>query len=61
MENGNPLIEIALMLLSAGGIYGAIRNDLKNIHERINENMRKADAAHERIDEILLRRQNKEG
>lgn len=46
--------DIFFMLLTAGSVYGAIRQDLKNIHERINKVEHSADKAHERIDTILL-------
>ena len=35
MESTNPLLEIILMIATAGAIYGAIRSDIKNIHERL--------------------------
>jgi len=30
-------VQVAVMLLTAGSIYGAIRSDIKSIHRRIDE------------------------
>ena len=49
----NALIEIVIMILSAGAIYGAIRMDIKNIHEKIKKNESDISSAHGRINDML--------
>jgi hypothetical protein len=53
---------IIVLILTAGAIYGAIRQDIKNIHEkigstneRVNDVEDTANDAHKRIDAILIR------
>ena len=48
--------KIAMLLLSAGAVYGGIRADLKGAHRKAEEAMMRADQAHKRIDEQLFRR-----
>jgi len=50
------LDNIVVMLLSAGAVYGAIRSDIKNIHEKINDVQESSNAAHQRIDAILMKK-----
>lgn len=40
----------------AGAIYGAIRSDLRNIHERLRDLREAVTHAHARIDSQMLRR-----
>jgi hypothetical protein len=54
------MIQVIAMLFAAGAIYGAIKADLKNMHEKIADNKEDikvvrgdVDKAHERIDSIL--------
>jgi len=41
------------LILSAGGVYAAIRADLATLHERATNAKEAADKAHDRIDELL--------
>jgi hypothetical protein len=50
--NGISLTDLFVMLVTGGAIYGAIRTDIKNIHEKISRTEKNIDAAHERIDKI---------
>lgn len=47
-------------LLTAGagaaGVYAAIRADLARLHEKATQAGKSADEAHQRIDDILLKR-----
>lgn len=47
-------LQLAVMILGAAATYGAIRQDIKNIHTQIENVKETADKAHERIDDILL-------
>ena len=40
-------------LLVAAGIWGGIRADIRNMHDKIKDAKDTADEAHERIDNIL--------
>jgi hypothetical protein len=51
------LDNVVVMLLSAGAVYGAIRTDIKNIHEKINDLKDSNDEAHKRIDALLMKKQ----
>jgi hypothetical protein len=51
------LDNVVVMLLSAGSVYGAIRMDIKNIHEKINTVKESSNEAHKRIDAILMQKQ----
>lgn len=46
---------MVVMILSAGAVYGAIRSDIKNIHEQIQRMETGIDAAHRRLDDILMK------
>ena len=46
---------MVVMILSAGAVYGAIRSDIKNIHEQIKRMETGIDAAHRRLDDILMK------
>jgi hypothetical protein len=52
-ELSHAPIEIIGMILSAGAIYGAIRNDIKNIHYAMKDLKEASDRAHRRIDEVF--------
>ena len=41
-------------LLVAGAVYGGIRADLKEIHERIGRNERAIDRLHVRVDDCAM-------
>ena len=41
-------------IVVAAAAYGAIRTDLKNLHNRTDENSKSIDHAHTRIDKFLL-------
>ena len=45
------------LVLTAGAVYGAIRTDIKNIHEKINDIKDSSDEAHKRIDALLMKKQ----
>lgn len=42
--------EIAGIIFTAGGVYGAIRADLKMLHFKADEAKKEADEAHRRLD-----------
>lgn len=44
------------LILTAGAVYGAIRQDLKNIHEKVQDAKESSDEAHRRIDQILMQK-----
>jgi len=44
------------LILTACAVYGAIRQDLKNIHEKIQDAKDSSDKAHRRIDAILMQK-----
>ena len=46
---------LIVMLLSAGAVYGAIRMDIKNIHEKIHDVQESTNEAHKRIDAMLMK------
>lgn len=48
------LDNLIVMILSAGSIYGAIRSDIKNMHERIERVEVSTDESRRRIDNILM-------
>jgi hypothetical protein len=43
-------VQIIVAIIGAGAVYGGIRADIKNIHERINDTSASAGRAHDRID-----------
>jgi hypothetical protein len=47
------IVQILVGVFTAGAIYGAIRADIKNLYARTEWNEKRADKAHERIDELL--------
>lgn len=55
MDNIDLVLKIGTMILTAGVVYGAIRNDIKNIHEQIQRHEKDIDKAHTRIDELLMK------
>ena len=48
------ILQLTMLALTAAAVYGAIRMDIKNIHEKIARNQSEIDKAHERIDGILI-------
>ena len=48
------LWQVAAFLVTAGAVYGGIRNDLKDMHRRIDSNERAIEKAHERIDDCAI-------
>ena len=50
----DTIIQIISLLFTAGAVYGAIRSDIKNIHERLSDIKSSADDAHKRLDAILM-------
>jgi cell division protein FtsL len=54
--SADTLMQLGMMILAAAATYGAIRQDIKNIHEKISRAEQNVDHAHKRIDEILLER-----
>lgn len=55
----DAITQIVMMILAAGAIYGAIRQDIKNIHQMISDNKESTNDAHRRIDSLLLERRAK--
>lgn len=55
----DAITQIVMMILAAGAIYGAIRQDIKNIHQMIADNKESTNDAHRRIDSLLLERRGK--
>ena len=49
------LLNVTVIVATAGAVYGAIRSDLKNLALRIEEVNRIAQRAHERIDYHLTK------
>lgn len=47
------VMNVAEFIFMAGTIYGAIRLDIRNIHEKIAASDRSITRAHERIDGIM--------
>ena len=50
------LLQLVVLVLGAGAVYGGIRSDLKATRERADEAKRSADRAHDRINEHIERR-----
>jgi len=48
-------IQLIATLIGVGSVWGAIRADIKNIHNSLHELRHSTDDAHHRIDEILLK------
>ncbi len=58
-ELANTAMQVAVMLLGAGAIYGGIRADLKDARRRADEALCRAEQAHRRIDDhVGLRRRH---
>ena len=60
------IFQLGAMLLAAAATYGAIKSDLKNLHEKSKENRDSAEHAHTRIDQhvrdhLLVDRRKGEG
>lgn len=55
MENVSLFLPLVSSLLAAGALYGAIRQDLKHIHERIGHLDDALDNAHRRIDDVIFK------
>ena len=53
IEFSDLTLQIGSMVAGAGAIYGAIKTDLRAMHERIGRIERASDQAHDRIDKIL--------
>ena len=49
----DAVLQLAVMLLSAGAVYGGIRSDLKNTREKAEEAAYAARRAHERLDDHI--------
>lgn len=49
------IFQLLSFVLTAGAIYGGIREDLKVIHERIKEHGEAITGAHRRIDDLLTK------
>lgn len=49
------MVQIGVMVFGSGAVYGAIRADIRAIHERVNDAKEAADEAHRRIDGLLIR------
>lgn len=52
--DGLNFADVLIVIMTAGAVYGAIRQDLKNIHEKIARAQAVADEAHKRIDSFLI-------
>lgn len=52
------LLQIVSMVFAAGVTWGAIRGDIKALHEQVRQAAQEAGEAHKRIDAILLRGQH---
>ena len=53
VDLGQLLVSLVTLAVGAGAIYGAIRADLKRLHERTNDISQSVQHAHRRIDDIL--------
>jgi len=51
--------QIIALILAAAVTYGAIRQDIKNIHQNISDLRESVNEAHKRIDSIILSEHNK--
>ncbi len=56
--SGDFWLNVFGMIVAAGVSYGAIKSDLKNLHEKIKDVKDTADEAHSRIDKMLMRRRS---
>jgi hypothetical protein len=55
----NILLWLCGQLILSAAIYGGIRSDIKNMHERLTEAKSLAHDAHKRIDSLLTSRVRK--
>lgn len=55
------LFQLAGYLIAGGMSYGAIRTDLKALHERLGINEKTAERAHVRIDDHIDRHHTRKG
>lgn len=56
MIDSPVLLFLLGQLITGAAIWGAIRADLKNMHQRINEVKTSTDNAHERLNRFLEQR-----
>lgn len=52
------LLTIAGQLVAAGAVYGGIRADLRNHHERLQRVEEETERAHSRMDQLLMKGQH---
>lgn len=50
----DTIIQIVSLLFTAGAVYGAIRADIRGIHEAVKRAQSSADDAHRRLDDVLM-------
>lgn len=48
-------VQLLVLVLSAGAVYGAIRSDIKAIHSKIANLEHQTEKAHDKIHEILMK------
>lgn len=51
------LMRLFEVVAAAGAVWGAIRADIRNMHEKIGRVEKAADEAHHRIDQLLAKGQ----
>lgn len=56
MLDADLVLHVGGILAAAAATYGAIRADIRHMHERLNDAERNIVRAHERIDHILTER-----
>lgn len=49
------ILQLVSVLVAAGAAYGGIRADIRRLHAEVSEVKRVTQAAHKRIDSILIR------
>lgn len=49
MEPG-LIVQIVTVIATGGAMYGAIKSDLKSLHEKVASAQKTADMAHQRLD-----------
>jgi hypothetical protein len=47
------VIQILMAIFGAGGVYAAIRTDIRHLIEKCDMNKRSTERAHERLDEHI--------
>lgn len=55
MDNFDLVFKLGIMVLTAGAIYGAIKSDLKAMHEKIATIEKDTINANKRIDDLLMK------